>query len=93
MALTAYERETIITLNDEDDEVKVWTAQRAQITRLRKDDNYTEVGGGFEDGTEWAEFTCPKSKFRLSSKRTVTLTDEQRAERAERLARARSAQF
>ena len=91
MALTAYERETIVTLNDEDDDVRVWTAQRAQITRLRRDDNYTEINHGLDDGTEWVEFTCPKSKFRFGSKRTVNLTDEQRAQRAERLAKARSA--
>lgn len=37
MSLTAVERETAITLNDEDDTAHVWTAQRTIITKLKKE--------------------------------------------------------
>lgn len=91
MSLTAYERETVINLNDDEPVVRVWTAQRTMITRLRKDANYTEVETGFEDGTEWASFTCPKDQFRVGSKRQSDMTDEQKRALTERLQSARAA--
>lgn len=35
MSLTKPERETIVTMNDEEDTAEVWTAQRPRITQLK----------------------------------------------------------
>lgn len=90
MGLTAYERETVITLNDEDATVHIWTAQRPVVDRLKKNDNYTMTESGNHEGTEWAAFTIPKAKFRFTEKRTYNLTDEQRKAVGERLRNGRS---
>lgn len=91
MSLTAQERETVITATDGDSEVRIWTAQRRYITRLRKHAKAKEIATGFHDGTEWAEFTVPADQWNPATgiKRDRNLTDEQRAELAERLARSR----
>ena len=91
--MEAAERETIINMNDADETVHVWTAQRKVITKLRRNDAFTEVGQGTYEGTEWARFTIPVSRWNPASgvKRVMNLTEEQRAARAERFALARGA--
>ena len=91
--MEAAERETIINMSDADETVRIWTAQRKVITKLRKNDAFTQIGAGFHDGTEWAEFTIPASRWTPSGgvKRVLHLTEEQRAARAERFALARGA--
>lgn len=85
----ALERETIITLSDGDDLVRIWTAQRSVITRLRRDDRFTETTNPARCAEGEAEFTIPRDRWSPVSgcKRTVNLSEEQRAERAERARR------
>lgn len=91
MALTALERETTINMSDGDNLVHIWTAQRRVISRIRKDDRFTIVTEGNEDGTEWLTATIPADKYHpvTGAKRERNLTDEQRQELADRLARVR----
>ena len=92
-SLTPAERETTVTITDADDTVRIWTAQRRYLGRLRRHPSYTEVRSGFHGGSEWAEFTIPASDWNpaTGAKRKVTMTDEQRAANAARLAAMREA--
>jgi hypothetical protein len=90
VSLTAPERETIITLNDEDETAEIWTAQRPWITKLRKNPAATLLEEGKHDGSAWARFEVPKALISVRSKRVKRdLTEEQRQAARERLARAR----
>ena len=90
--LTAPERETTVATTDDDPEVRIWTAQRRHITRLRKHPAFTEVRQGWHGTMEWAEFTIPADKWNPASgaKRTRNMTDEQKQAAATRLAAART---
>ena len=67
-SLSADERETTLTMSDGDDFVRINTAQRAVLTRLRKKPEiFTEIRSGFFGTTEWAEFTCPRQRFNLAA--------------------------
>lgn len=85
--MNPYERETIVNASDGDDEVRIWTAQRRYITKLRNHPRATEVKGGFYGTSEWAEFTIPASQWNPVSgiKRQSTMSEEQRAAAGERL--------
>jgi hypothetical protein len=61
LSLTAVERETIITLNDEDETAEIWTAQRPWITKLRKNPSAVLLEEGKHDGSVWARFQIDKS--------------------------------
>jgi hypothetical protein len=90
VSLTAPERETIITLNDEDETAEIWTAQRPWITKLRKNPAATLLEEGKHDGSVWARFEVPKALISVRSKRAKRdLTEEQRQAARERLAKAR----
>ncbi|MBD3778498.1 MAG: hypothetical protein IE923_04435 [Micrococcales bacterium] len=91
MSLHASERETTVTATDADDTVRIWTAQRRYIGRLRRHPAFTEVGTGVHDGSEWAEFTIPADQWNpaTGAKRKSTLTDEQKRAAAQRLAASR----
>ena len=91
--MNADERETTVTASDGDETVRIWTAQRRYITKLRRHPKVTEVRTGFVDSSEWAEFTVPADQWNPASgvKRASSLTDEQKRASAERLARAREA--
>jgi len=92
MSLHATERETTVTITDADDTVRIWTAQRRYIGRLRRHPAYAEIATGFHDGSEWAEFTIPADRWNPATgakRERAPMTDEQRAEAAARLARAR----
>ena len=85
------ERETTITTSDADELVRVWTAQRKHITRLRKDSAFTQVRTGFHGTTEWAEFTIPADRWSPAGvrRKRPPLTEEQRQAAADRLRKAR----
>lgn len=84
--MIAAERETTVNASDDDELVRVWTAQRAVITRLRRDSAFTEVGSGVSDGTEWAEFTTPADRWTPAGvRRTRNISDEQRERLRSRL--------
>ena len=91
MSLTAPERETIITLNDEDETAEVWTAQRPWITKLKRNPAATLLEEGIHDGSVSARFELPKELVTCRSVRRVgrELTDEEKGRNADRLARAR----
>jgi hypothetical protein len=91
VSLTAAERETIVTLNDEDGHAEIWTAQRPIITKLKKNAAATLIAEGKHDGSAWAQFQLPAAlvSFR-STRQKRELTAEQRAEIAARLAAGRA---
>jgi hypothetical protein len=57
MSLTAPERETIITLNDEDETAEIWTAQRPWITKLKKNPSAVLLEEGKHDGSVASRWT------------------------------------
>jgi hypothetical protein len=71
MSLSAPERETIITLNDEDDTAEIWTAQRPWITKLKKNPAATLLEEGKHDGSAWARFEVPRELIGVRSKRRI----------------------
>jgi hypothetical protein len=89
--MNADERETVVNASDADDTVRIWTAQRRYITKLRRHPKVTEIRAGHDGSTEWAEFSVPADQWNPVSgvKRASNLSDEQRAAAAERLAQAR----
>ena len=93
-SLSAAERETTVTITDADDMVRIWTAQRRYLGRLRRHPSFTEVKSGTHGGTEWAEFTIPARDWNpaTGAKRKSNMTDEQKAALAERLRAVRGAQ-
>ena len=89
-SLTPYEKETIITYNNEEGSANVFTYHRALQNKLNK------LVGSNADITlvrqddEFAEYTVPKSWIKVSPPPKRNLTDEQRTAMAERLAAARN---
>ncbi len=92
MSMDPAERETTITTSDADGSVRIWTAQRRHIGRLRRHPKFTEVATGTHDGSEWAEFTIPAADWNPASgakRERAPMSEEQRAQAAARLAAAR----
>jgi len=88
--LTAAERETVINASEDDNLVRIWTAQKRFISRMRKNPQFTEVRSGFFGTSEWAEFTVPADRWSpLGVKRQVSLTEQQRIQARTRLQAAR----
>ena len=87
----AYERETTIISNDEDDVIVIWTMQRRFISRMRKHPAFRETGSGYHGASEWVEFQVPSKDWNPASggKRKRDLTPEQRQAMADRLAQSR----
>ena len=87
----AYERETTIISNDEDDVIVIWTMQRRFISRMRKHPAFRETGSGYHGTSEWVEFQVPSRDWNPASggKRKRDLTPEQRQAMADRLAQSR----
>ena len=86
VSLTAAERETIITLNDEDAHAEIWTAQRPIITKLKKNAAATLIAEGKHEGSAWAQFRLPVELISFRSKRVkLELTAMEREERIARL--------
>lgn len=86
MSLTPAERETVVNAHDEDEMVRIWTAQRKYITKMRRDPAFTEVASGHHDNTEWAMFTIPANRWSpCGVKRTRNMSPEAKAQAAARL--------
>lgn len=85
------EQETTVTTYQGAPDVRIYTAQRKHITRLRKHPLATETRSGFYEGSEWAEFTVPESKWNPVSgiKRATSMTPEQKLAASERLRKVR----
>lgn len=91
MAYEADERETHISTDDLSEEWVVYTRQRSVISKLQKQ-GYTPINVELEQGRIVScEFVIPINKisFRNANSKGRTMTDEQRREAAERMARNR----
>lgn len=84
-----YERETVITTSDGDELVTIETWQRGYLGKLRRDHRFTEKPGGTD---AHGVFTIPRNRWTPTggAKRSVKLTEEQKARAAERLKSARA---
>nr|DAN00385.1 MAG TPA: hypothetical protein [Caudoviricetes sp.] len=84
-----YERETVITTSDGDELVTIETWQRGYLGKLRRDNRFTEKPGGTD---AHGIFTIPRNRWTPTSgaKRSIKLTEEQKARVAERLKSARA---
>lgn len=91
--MNPFERETVVNASDGDDIVRIWSAQRTVITRLRKHPKVTEIRSGVTENTEWAQFTLPSDQWNPVGgiKHTRTVTPEQKQASVERLKAAREA--
>lgn len=58
-SLTAIERETIITMNDEESHISIHTAQKPMITSLKKNPAAELIDEGKWGSTAWANFKVP----------------------------------
>lgn len=90
---TNIERETIINYNQEEDTATVYTWSKPLIRKLTelldvRDDIQRKNGDD-----ECATFIVPKTWIKVSPPRTVNLTEEQKAERAERMRKARESKL
>lgn len=91
VSLTAPERETIITMNDEDEVAHIYTAQRPVITKLRKNPAAKLLSEGKSGSSVYAEFEIDAGLISIRSKRVkLDLSPEEREVRAQRLRAARN---
>lgn len=84
MALTAFERETVIVFNDAEDAASVYTAQRRIITQLKKNPAAILIDEGSFEGSAWARFELPK-KFISFRTKTRAFCEAERSRRAAQL--------
>lgn len=93
MSLSGPERETTVTSTDDDDLVKIWSAQKRHITKMRKNDRFTEIASGMYGSTEWAEFTIASEDWNPvtgAKRKQQNLSDEQREARRQNILRAQA---
>ncbi len=90
--LSAYERETIIVYNQEEDGAEVFTYHRALQNKLNKLVGTNPDITILRQDEECATYRVPKNWIKVSPPRQVNYSDEQRAAMAERLAAARRQQ-
>jgi hypothetical protein len=89
-SFTAEERETIIQASDAGEAWLIWTAQRKVMTLFRRRTPECEVRSGAHGTSEWAEFLVPDTRWSpLGFKRTVTISEEERERRSQRLRESR----
>lgn len=89
MSLTAYERETVINLNDLDDFAIVVTYQRTMITKLRRNEAAELLEYWETDGSPGARFRIPANLVSIRNPRQP-VSEETRVKLAANVARARS---
>jgi hypothetical protein len=91
-SLTPPERETVILINDEDDFAEITTHQRTWVTKLRKNPAAEKIEDLSHGSTTGARFRVPAKLVSVRTKtRSVTLSEAERAIRAERLNSTRAA--
>ena len=91
--LSNYERETVINYNNEEGTAQVFTYHRALQNKLNKLLGINPNISVLRRGDEWTEYIVPKSWVKVAPPRTRTLSDEQKAEAAERMRKAREEKF
>ncbi len=86
-SLTALERETIVTMNDDEDFMEIHTSQKPVITGLKKNPSAELLEEGNWGTTAWANFKLPKGliTFRSGKKK---VTSKNKAGFAKRMATA-----
>lgn len=86
-SLSADERETVIVANQADGIVRIETSIRTHITALRKKDAAIETKTEMFGTTEIATFEIPFDEWSptIGIKRHVNMSEERKAELAERL--------
>ena len=83
--LSREEQETTIAYTAADEKVQVYTCIKRDITKFKKDPNFTLVREGTHGTTAFAYFTIPVDKIRIGSAKTMNLSDEEKARRAKRM--------
>lgn len=53
------ERETVITLNDDEGIARIYTSEPRMLAKLRRLPAAVLISEGNADGAEWADFTVP----------------------------------
>ena len=91
--LTSYEKETIINYNNEEGTAQVFTYHKALQNKLNKLLGVNPDITVLRRGDEWTEYIVPKSWIKVSPPCTRNLSEEQKAEAAERMRKAREAKF
>lgn len=85
--LTKYEQETIINYNNEEKTASIFTYDKSLIRKLDKRlSEYPDIKV-VRRGDDWAEYSLPKQWIKVGFPRQ--LSDEQRAEMANRMRAAR----
>lgn len=93
MSLNAWERETLVSMNDGDDFVVILTGQRKWLNRLKKHPKAVLIREFVESETEWGEFRLPADQYSPITgikRNSAPLSPERRAAMAARLAAARA---
>ena len=90
---TAIERETIINYNNEEDTANVYTWNKTLIKKLSAlIPERQDIQCKYAD-EECATFIVPKTWIKVSPPRTRNLSEEQKAEAAERMRKARESKL
>jgi hypothetical protein len=91
--LSSSERETTISSTDDDDLIRIYTCQRANLNKLRKHPRVSEISSGHYGTTEHATFTIAKSDWDpvRGIRHVRNMTFHQKRAVGERLAAARAA--
>ena len=90
---TNAERETIIRYDNEDDLANVYTWNKPLIRKLLALELERQDVQCKHSDEEYATFIVPKSWVKVSPPRTRNLTEEQKAEAADRMRRARESKL
>lgn len=91
---TPAERETVITANDEDDTVHIWSSQKRHIKAMLADDAFTFLTGNLEGENQFGVFTLPASRWSPKGyQRSRKMSDVSRARAAARMAEVREARL
>lgn len=83
------EQETTVTVGRDDSVVRIWSNHLPHVRKLRKNPRVTQVSGDDTEG--FFEIAATDYDPLVGFRRKSTLTDEQRAAAAARLAAARKA--
>lgn len=90
---TALERETIINYNNEEDAAHIYTWNKTLIKKLSALlSERQDITCKYSD-EECATFIVPKTWVKVSPPRKVNLSEEQKAEAAERMRKARESKL
>lgn len=87
---TRYEQETIFNYNQEEKTASIYTHDPSLIRKMDKLASEDAAVTVVREGDGWREYSCPKKYIKVRAPRK--LSDEQRAEMAERMKSMRKEQ-